>query len=67
MLSALGLSFDTVHFTYRQEKEESRIKKNLQTVLKDKEKIEQTIAELDRYKREALEKTWKEVDVYVII
>jgi hypothetical protein len=34
----------------------------LSTVMKDKEKIEDTIAELDRYKREALESTWKKVD-----
>ena len=34
----------------------------LATVMKDKEKIEDNIAELDRYKREALESTWKKVD-----
>lgn len=34
----------------------------LSTVTQDKEKIEETIAELDRYKREALESTWKKVD-----
>ena len=33
------------------------------TVLKDKQKIEDTIAELDRYKRDALQKTWEKVDV----
>lgn len=37
----------------------------LSTVLKDKEKIEQTIEELDRYKRDALEKTWTKVNGYV--
>jgi structural maintenance of chromosome 2 len=31
----------------------------LGTVLKDKEKIEQTIEELDRYKRDALKTTWE--------
>jgi structural maintenance of chromosome 2 len=44
------------------EKRESSLKKMLSTVMKDKEKIEATIAELDRYKREALESTWKKVD-----
>lgn len=32
------------------------------TVLKDKQKIESTIAELDRYKRDALQNTWAKVD-----
>jgi structural maintenance of chromosome 2 len=32
------------------------------TVLKDKEKIEATIEELDRYKRDALQKTWEKVN-----
>jgi structural maintenance of chromosome 2 len=31
----------------------------LGTVLKDKEKIKQTIEELDRYKRDALKTTWE--------
>ncbi|KAJ6544185.1 condensin complex subunit SMC2 [Mycena capillaripes] len=44
------------------EKREAGLKKMLATVMKDKEKIEETIAELDRYKREALESTWKKVD-----
>ncbi|KAJ7178719.1 condensin complex subunit SMC2 [Mycena crocata] len=44
------------------EKRESGLKKNLETVMGDKDKIEDTIAELDRYKREALESTWKKVD-----
>jgi len=34
----------------------------LGTVLKDKEKIEQTIGELDRYKRDALKTTWEKVN-----
>ena len=34
----------------------------LGTVLKDKEKIEQTIEELDRYKRDALKTTWENVN-----
>lgn len=44
------------------EKKESEIKKMMATVLKDKQKIEETIAELDRYKRDALQKTWEKVD-----
>ncbi|KAI0919976.1 hypothetical protein AcV5_001907 [Taiwanofungus camphoratus] len=44
------------------EKKEASLKKMLGTVLKDKEKIEQTIEELDRYKKDALEKTWTKVD-----
>ncbi|KAF5360038.1 hypothetical protein D9758_007643 [Tetrapyrgos nigripes] len=44
------------------EKREVALKKMLTTVLKDKEKIEDTIEELDRYKRDALMKTWKKVD-----
>ncbi|KAF8885194.1 condensin complex subunit SMC2 [Infundibulicybe gibba] len=41
------------------EKREADLKKNLATVMKDKEKIEETIEELDRYKRDALQKTWE--------
>ncbi|KAH9009648.1 condensin subunit, partial [Lactarius pseudohatsudake] len=41
------------------EKREASLKKMLGTVLKDKEKIEQTIEELDRYKRDALTTTWE--------
>ena len=37
----------------------------LGTVLKDKEKIEQTIKELDRYKRDALKTTWENVNGYL--
>ncbi|KAG8215877.1 condensin complex subunit SMC2 [Butyriboletus roseoflavus] len=44
------------------EKKESEIRKMMATVLKDKEKIVDTIAELDRYKRDALQKTWEKVD-----
>ncbi|OCH89946.1 condensin complex subunit SMC2 [Obba rivulosa] len=44
------------------EKKEQGLKKMLATVLKDKEKIEATIEELDRYKRDALEKTWTKVN-----
>jgi structural maintenance of chromosome 2 len=34
----------------------------LGTVLKDKEKIEQTIKELDWYKRDALKTTWEKAN-----
>lgn len=44
------------------EKREVDLKKMLMTVMKDKEKIEKTIEELDRYKRDALQKTWEKVD-----
>ncbi|KAG6902142.1 hypothetical protein C0995_003899 [Termitomyces sp. Mi166 len=44
------------------EKREADLQKMLSTVLKDKEKIEETIEELDRYKRDALQKTWEKVD-----
>ncbi|KAL5522254.1 SMC2 [Sanghuangporus sanghuang] len=44
------------------EKRETALKKMMATVLKDKEKIEETIAELDRYKRDALQKTWEKVN-----
>ena len=44
------------------EKREASPKKMLGTVLKDKEKIEQTIEELDRYKRDALKTTWEKVN-----
>jgi structural maintenance of chromosome 2 len=44
------------------EKREADLKKNMATVEKDKQKIEETIEELDRYKRDALQKTWKKVN-----
>ncbi|KAI5123009.1 hypothetical protein M0805_007631 [Coniferiporia weirii] len=44
------------------EKREAALKKMHATVLKDKEKIEETIEELDRYKRDALQKTWEKVN-----
>lgn len=46
------------------EKKETALKKMLSTVLADKQKIEQTIEELDRYKRDALQKTWEKVNGY---
>jgi len=46
----------------KDEKQEASAKSMLAQVLKDKEKIEETIKELDRCKREALEKTWEVVN-----
>ncbi|CAG7851116.1 Structural maintenance of chromosomes protein 2 Short=SMC protein 2; Short=SMC-2; AltName: Full=Chromosome assembly protein XCAP-E; AltName: Full=Chromosome-associated protein E [Serendipita indica DSM 11827] len=43
------------------EKKESELKKNLQIVLGDKKKIEETIDQLDVLKLEALESTWTKV------
>ena len=47
------------------EKKEADLKKNMATVEKDKQKIEETIEELDRYKRDALQKTWEKVNAQV--
>lgn len=44
------------------EKWEQNLKKNMSTVSKDKGKLVSTIEELDRYKRDALMKTWKSVN-----
>ncbi|CED83396.1 nuclear condensin complex protein [Phaffia rhodozyma] len=44
------------------EKKEAELKRMMSTVVKDHSKIEGTIAELDRYKRAALETTWKKVN-----
>jgi structural maintenance of chromosome 2 len=35
-------------------------------VLGDKQKIEDTVAELDRLKRDTLVKTWEKVNAYVV-
>ena len=51
-----------LNYLRRVEKHEASLKKMLGTVLKDKEKIEQTIEELDRYKRDALKTTWEKVN-----
>ena len=47
---------------FRVEKKEQALKKMMATVLKDKSMIEDTIVELDRYKRDALTKTWEKVN-----
>ncbi|KAG8906895.1 Structural maintenance of chromosomes protein 2 [Tulasnella sp. 403] len=44
------------------EKKETALKKMLTTVMKDKTKIEKTIEELERHKRDALEKCWTKVN-----
>lgn len=43
------------------EKKEVALKTMLRTVVKDKRKIEETIQSLDKYKKEALHKTWQKV------
>jgi structural maintenance of chromosome 2 len=45
------------------EKKEAALKQMLRTVVRDKRKIEETIATLDEYKKEALLKTWRRVTV----
>lgn len=52
--------------TSRVEVKESLLKKMLATVEKDKSKIEGTIDKLDKYKLEALEKTFNQVNKYGI-
>lgn len=42
------------------------MKRMHQTVVKDKIKIEETIKELDLYKKEALQKTWTKVSECVL-
>ena len=44
------------------EKKEQALKKMMATVLKDKAMIQDTIVELDRYKRDALKTTWTKVN-----
>lgn len=48
--------------TFSVEKKEQALKKMMATVLKDKSMIQETIVELDRYKRDALLKTWEKVN-----
>ena len=43
------------------EKKEASLKNMMKTVIRDKKKIEETIATLDEYKKEALLKTWRRV------
>ncbi|KAK9470309.1 RecF/RecN/SMC [Dipodascopsis tothii] len=45
------------------EKKETALKNMMKTIEKDKRKIEDTIASLDQYKKEALVKTWQQVNV----
>ncbi|KAF1980253.1 RecF/RecN/SMC protein [Bimuria novae-zelandiae CBS 107.79] len=46
------------------EKKEVSLKKNMSIVIKDKQKIEETIKKLDRYKHEKVEATWSAVNGY---
>jgi structural maintenance of chromosome 2 len=45
----------------RLEKREAGLQKMLATVMKDREKIEAGIKEIDTHKRDALQKTWSKV------
>lgn len=44
------------------EKKEASLKNMMRTVIKDKRKIEETIVNLNKYKKEALHKTWTKVN-----
>ncbi|KAH0562707.1 hypothetical protein GP486_002623 [Trichoglossum hirsutum] len=44
------------------EKKEVALKNMMKTVIRDKRKIEETISNLDEYKKEALQKTWQKVN-----
>ncbi|KAL9110650.1 MAG: hypothetical protein Q9227_004827 [Pyrenula ochraceoflavens] len=44
------------------EKKEASLKNMMRTVIKDKKKIEETVISLDEYKKEALLKTWRQVN-----
>jgi len=44
------------------EKKEASLKHMMKTVMRDKRKIEETIASLDNYKKKALQETWEKVN-----
>jgi structural maintenance of chromosome 2 len=44
------------------EKKEASLKNMMRTVIRDKKKIEETIVQLDEYKKDALQKTWEKVN-----
>jgi structural maintenance of chromosome 2 len=44
------------------EKKEASLKNMMRTVIRDKRKIEETIVQLDDYKKDALQKTWEKVN-----
>jgi structural maintenance of chromosome 2 len=44
------------------EKKEASLKNKMRTVIRDKRKIEETIASLDQYKTDALQTTWEKVN-----
>lgn len=58
----ISLGFFFTSLSHSVEKKEIALKKMLATVLKDKAKIEETIEELERHKRDALHKTWEKVN-----
>lgn len=63
-LRELGRSVNdrVMEMSDRLEKKEAQLKQNVKTIRKDKVKIEKTIAKLDAIKREALYKTWQNVN-----
>lgn len=58
--------FSVIDNSYRVEKKEADAKRMMETVLVDRQKIEDTIAQLDQFKREAMEKTWTTVNSSVV-
>ena len=59
------LELSDAHRRYSVEKRELELLKHIETVQEDRQKIVDTIEELDRYKRDALNKTWQKVNEYV--
>lgn len=55
----------SVHTIDATEKQEIETKKKLQTVLKDRGKMVDTIETLDQHKRDTVEKVWNKVNGYV--
>ncbi|KAH9958744.1 hypothetical protein BC827DRAFT_1135796, partial [Russula dissimulans] len=57
-----NVKLKVMNMTDTVDKRDASLKNMLGSVLKDKEKIEQIIEELDRYKRDALKTTWEKVN-----
>lgn len=62
--SSCRLSYHPTDAAHRQsvEKKEKELMIMYRQVLKDKSKIEETVAKLDEYKKEALQTTWEKVN-----
>jgi hypothetical protein len=52
---------------FRNEKQEKTLKERLSTIKRDKEKIQKTIGKLEKYKLNALDTTYRKVNVYVML